>query len=339
VNRDKSGGSRGRQVQPYQDMVPPSTWGERRARYHHPRGQGYTVDRPVQRTFAQTGTAAPEGRVRIQKSLPPLAAHIPARSSRQGRGRRGSGFWRRIVGFFAVLVLVVAAAGFVLVSPGFHIRSVAVMGTTNATVIHAITQMSMVGQNIFLIDLASLTDRIDAIPLVESADIQKVWPDQLVVNVVERLPVMLWQTPQQTYSVDSHGVIMALASATTGAEHLMTVVDMRSNGVTQRVQPGTHLNAADVTFARQVFEQLPQLAGIATFTLRYTVDTRSSSGSFIVASPQGWIAYLGGAGDGNPLSNRLVELQQILKKAQQDQLTLATIDLRYGLRPVFTVKS
>jgi cell division septal protein FtsQ len=321
-------------------MTPPSTWGERRersARYHRSQGQQYTVNRPVARTFRQNGIAAPEGRVHYQKSLPPMRSSIPPRSSRQGRRR---GFWRRIVGFLAVLTLISVALGFALFSPSFRIRSVAVMGTTNPALIHAIEQMNMVGQNIFLIDVTSYTDRVDAIPLVESADIQKTWPDQLVVNIVERLPVMLWQTQQQTYSVDSHGVVIAPASATSGAEHLLTVVDMRSKAVTQQVRPGTHLNEGDITFALQVFEQLPQAVGINTFSLRYVVaNTQAANGSFVVVAPQGWVAYLGSARDSNPLSNRLVELQQILKKAQQDQLTLATIDLRYGLRPVFTVKN
>ena len=122
----------------------------------------------------------------------------------------------------------------------------------------------------------------------------------------------------------------------------MTVVDARSKGVTQRVQPGTQLSAADIAFAQQVFAQLPQVTSISTFTLRYdtATDSQSSgSGSFIVVSPQGWIAYLGSADDANPLDNRLVKLQQILSRAQQQQLNLATVDLRYGLRPVFTVKA
>lgn len=336
MNRDITGESRRRQVRPRQESVLPSTWEERRARYRRPQGQPYTVNRPVARTFRQSGVAAPEGRVPFQKSLPPMRSSIPPRSSRQARKR---GFLRRFLGFFAVLALVIAAVGFALFSPSFHVRSVAVMGTTSPKVINAIKQMNMIGQNIFLIDLASLTDRIDAIPLVQSADIQKTWPDQLVVNIVERLPVLLWQTPQQTYSVDSHGVVIGLASDTTGAEHLMTVIDMRSKAVTQQVLPGTRLNYADISFALQVFERLPQVVGMNTFTLRYTVsNAQASNGSFIVVSPQGWIAYLGNNSDSNPLDNRLVELQQILKKAQQDQLTLATIDVRYGLRPVFTVK-
>jgi hypothetical protein len=99
-----------------------------------------------------------------------------------------------------------------------------------------------------------------------------------------------------------------------------------------------------------VFTSLPQLTGISAFQLRYddTIYTGSArstispvadgSGSFIVESPDGWIAYLGGASDANPLENRLIELQQILTIAQQKQLPLATIDLRYGLYPVYTLK-
>ncbi|MGH2481556.1 MAG: cell division protein FtsQ/DivIB, partial [Ktedonobacteraceae bacterium] len=173
------------------------------------------------------------------------------------------------------------------------------------------------------------------------ASIQKAWPGSLTVTVVERRPVLLWQTPRATYSVDSHGIVIGLASQTAGTGHLMTVVDARIKGVTQHVQPGTQLNATDIAFAQQVFAQMPLFAGVTVFTLHYdaTGSKTSGEGSFIVESSQGWKAYLGGADDTNPLDNRLVELRQILSKAQQQQWNLATIDLRYGLRPVFTVKA
>jgi hypothetical protein len=66
--------------------------------------------------------------------------------------------------------------------------------------------------------------------------------------------------------------------------------------------------------------------------------TVGEGGSFTVASSDGWIAYLGGANDANPLDNRLNELQQILALARKQRLNVATIDLRFGLRPVYTVK-
>ncbi|HKF38808.1 MAG TPA: FtsQ-type POTRA domain-containing protein, partial [Ktedonobacteraceae bacterium] len=196
------------------------------------------------------------------------------------------------------------------------------------------------GQNIFLLDVGALSTRIEALPSVASVNLEKLLPDQLVVSVVERTPVLLWQTRQGTFSVDSNGVVIAAASESSGTDHLMTVVDVRSGAAAPRVQPGFHLNAADIAFAMQVFARLPQLAGASPFTLHYDVVPRQGGhASFIVAGPAGWLAYLGSANDSNPLDNRLLELQQILSFAQQQGLNLATIDLRFALRPVFTLKS
>src|SRR5690242_922267 len=102
------------------------------------------------------------------------------------------------------------------------------------------------------------------------------------------------------------------------------------------------MNVTDITFSMQIFAQLPQMNGNSGFTLRYNNAESAgegANGSFVVASSSGWLAYLGGADDNNLLTNRLIELQQILNLAQKQQLSLATVDLRYGLRPVYTLKS
>jgi hypothetical protein len=117
----------------------------------------------------------------------------------------------------------------------------------------------------------------------------------------------------------------------------------------QSLKTGMHLDAAEISFALAVFKSLPQVTGINTFKLRYDgtmyPDTTSgpwtpgSRGSYVVESPDGWIAYLGNAADANPLENRLIELQQILQLTQKQGQHLATIDVRYGLHPVYTLKS
>ena len=336
----QKGEERKRTVRPHQEMVQPSTLAERderRARYRSQRGQQYTAGRMARRTLLQTGVAAPEGRVQPKpRPLPPMRAGIPVRS---GQHRRKKSLWRRFLALFAVLALMGVAGGFAVFSPSFRVRSVTVTGTSNPTLVKSVQQMGMQGQNIFLIDLTGITNRIDAIPLVNSATISKAWPDQLTVSVVERLPVLLWQVNGKTYSVDRHGIVIGLASEIAGTSQLMTIVDARSKQVTSLVQPGTHLNAADIAFALQVSQRLPQVVDVSRFTLKYGAPgSPAESGSFIVVSSQGWLAYLGGSDDSNPLDNRLQELAQILRRAQSSQLNLATIDLRYGLRPVFTVK-
>ena len=340
VNREETPVRRRNVTMPGQIQQPP-TWSERRARHQRAQSQ-QRGQRLVKRTLAQTGLPAPVGQVRTVRSLPRQQPLIPTRSG--NRARRGS-FWRRILGAFMLLTLGMVVVGFGLFSPTFHIQQVTVNGTSSDVLVRSIQQMGAQGQNIFLIDIPALESRIDALPQIARTTVQKQLPDQLVVSVVERLPVLLWQVPGATYSVDSQGVVIGQASAT--GTHLMSVVDMRTKGVTQQVRPGTHLNADDIAFALQVFERLPQETGINNFTLRYTTVTfpgttssnAQASSSFVLVSPQGWIAYLGSADDSNPLDNRLVELQQILNKAQQEQWNLATIDLRSGLRPTFTLKS
>jgi len=117
----------------------------------------------------------------------------------------------------------------------------------------------------------------------------------------------------------------------------------------QQIRPGMRLNQADIQFATDVFDRLPRLTGVTVFKLYYDGTMYGNTtnefggtggrGSYIVESSTGWQAYLGGASDANPLDNRLIELQQILALAQEEQLNLATIDLRYGLRPVYTLKT
>jgi hypothetical protein len=213
------------------------------------------------------------------------------------------------------------------------------MGTQNQRLVESIQHMGIQGQNIFLLDAGGLTTRIEALPMVASANLSKQLPNLVIINVVERRPVLLWQTQQGTFSVDSTGVVIGPASDITATDHLMTVVDARADAA-QQVHTGAFLNAADIAFARQVQTHLQQLSGIPSFTLRYDrVPRQGGQASFIVVSSTGWLAYLGGAGDTNPLDNRLIELQQILSLAQQKQLHLATIDLRFGSRPVYTLKA
>ncbi len=332
------------------ETVHPSAYvryAQRRNRLYEERTRERPHTQRAARTLAQTGTQAPPGQVRYaRRSLPQHHTPVPVRS---GQFRQRRGFLWRIFGLFVGVAILMLACTYALAGPAFRIEQVSITGTHNNALMQRIQQMGMQGQNIFLLDVPGLIARIDALPAVESASLQKQWPNQLVITVQERVPVLLWQTKNGTYSVDGQGVV--IAPEMPGTNHLLMVKDLRNTNLgstaVSRIQPGDRINSADIAFAAQVFSQLPKLSGLATFTLLYD-DTTSASygqgspvkdGVFVIQSGAGWIAYLGGPGDSNPLYNRLVELQQILTLAQQQQLTLATIDVRYGLRPVYTLKS
>src|SRR5579859_4613518 len=177
------------------------------------------------RTLAVTGERATGG---VKRSLPQYhASPVPRRSGlRHGRRR---GFLWKLLGIFALLLMVVLGANFALTSAAFRVVQVSVAGTHNPMLVQTIQHMGIQGQNIFLIDVAALSARIDLLPMVGSANLEKQWPNTLQVIVSERRPVLLWQTRNGTYSVDRNGVVIAPASETTGADTLMTVVDVRNH--------------------------------------------------------------------------------------------------------------
>lgn len=345
VEREQARALRGRRVTMPHEAVQPMTWAERQERFRQPRGERSTRRRLVKRTLAQTGRQAPVGQMRVNKPLPARRAG-PSVPPRRRQAQRGRSFWRRLLGFLTLLAVVGGAIGFALLSPTFHVQQVTISGTQNQALIDSIRHMGIQGQNIFLLNSSAVISHLEAFPLVASASLGIQLPGTAIVTIEERVPVLLWQSGKSTFGIAQNGVVIAPLDELNGTNHLALVVDERR---APSMRPGTRLNAANIAFAEQVFARAPGIAGVAPFALQY-VDrvpsgggsapaNQTGSGSYVVNSANGWKAYLGDATNSNPLSNRLLELQQILTMARQQNLQLATIDLRFGFRPTYTLKS
>ncbi len=328
---------------------------QRQQRMRHERARPPKRVVYASRTLAQTGTRAQSGRLNIVR--PPLPYHQSPVPRRSGQLRARHSLLGRVLSFFAISAVLALVLGFTLTSSAFRIEQVNVTGTHNDALIRTVQGMGMQGQNIFLLDVPILKERVGtASPLVASVDISKQWPNQVTVTVVERTPALLWRTSQGTYSVDQRGVVIAPMSDTVGSR-LGTVIDVtpQSHGkASGLLRPGQQLDPGMIGFALSVFQRLPQVTGIHQFELHYDgtmyasqsvqlgggSGVQASKGAYIVKSPDGWQAYLGGEADPNPLDNRLIELREILNLVQKQQIAVSTIDLRYGLRPVIVpVKS
>lgn len=327
------------------EAVQPLSWAERRERFRSPAADQPARGRLVQRTLAQTGRPAPIGRMRLSKAPSYRRARtaVPARSS---RGKRGWRLWRRVAGFFAVLVVLSIGIGFALVSPTFHVQQVNIEGTQNARLIDAIRHMGIQGQDIFLLDSARVVARLETMPAVTSANLMIQLPGSVTVAIQERVPVLLWQTGHITFGIGQDGVVIAPQSELHGTGNLAFIIDRRQH---TGMHAGMRLNTADVAFVEAIFAQASTLRGMASFHLQY-VDTvtegtqsvaanQEGRGSYVIESADGWQAYLGDEQNSNSLTDRLIELQQILDIAQRQHLRLDTIDLRFGSRAVYTIKS
>lgn len=334
-----------RQVTMPHEAIQPLSWAERHERYRQFPHSG--TGRLVQRTLSQTGRPAPVGQMRRTSAVNvrrSKGSPVPTRRRRQ----HGKGFWSKFWGFLAVLLVIVGGVTFALTSTTFHVQNLTISGTQNQELLSSIRRMGIQGQDIFLLNQSALTARLEALPLVAFASLTVQLPDSVLITVRERVPVLFWQHGHSIYGVAQDGTVIAPQSQLSDGNslHLIEVVDQRTDA---QVRPGTRFNAQDIPFVKQLFQQLPGIEGVAPFTLQY-IDrivvngkagpaNEGGRGSYVVVSASGWLAYIGDGTNGNSLADRLQELQQILSLARQQHLKLATIDLRFGLRLTYTLKS
>lgn len=64
------------------------------------------------------------------------------------------------------------------------------------------------GQPILAIDIAAARDRLEHIPWIESATVERRLPDLVYVRLVERQPIALWQHEGRFSVIDTKGVVM-----------------------------------------------------------------------------------------------------------------------------------
>jgi len=135
---------------------------------------------------------------------------------------------RRLLVIFANVVLAIAiAAGATWLwqrahrDERFAIRTIDVSGRNHAD---AAAVRGIVGRyqgaNLFQLDIAALQAKLEAIPWVEKAAIEKGLPDTLRIEIVERVPAALVEIDGTPRYIDANGVIFAPFDAKIGGADL-----------------------------------------------------------------------------------------------------------------------
>ena len=102
-------------------------------------------------------------------------------------------------------------------------------------------------------DAALARERLEALPLVQSASVRKLYPDGVVISLVEREPYALWQVDGEVYVISMDGQVIDLFRPDPRYVALPLVVGEAANGrldeyfglidsagpLTQRIRAGT----------------------------------------------------------------------------------------------------
>ncbi len=141
------------------------------------------------------------------------------------------GFWRFVLGlvliFAAILFCALWLGGFLpqakkstsdffknrLMSMGFVVEQVDVLGQGSLSqrdVLRAVGVQP--GDYLFDLDLDAAQNRVENITWVERAIVRRLWPDRIVVQVIERKPYAIWQNDGAFQLVDKQGNVISEAN-------------------------------------------------------------------------------------------------------------------------------
>lgn len=65
-------------------------------------------------------------------------------------------------------------------------------------------------QSLVFLDVNDLRERLERVPLVESATVRKLYPNELVITLTERKPYALWQNNGELFIIASDGTVIDL---------------------------------------------------------------------------------------------------------------------------------
>ncbi|MET1232467.1 MAG: FtsQ-type POTRA domain-containing protein [Candidatus Limnocylindrales bacterium] len=200
----------------------------------------------------------------------------------------------------AGLVLVSSAAALygMTASPAFRLRDdgVVVRGadfTGEATVLAAIGLDGDARPNLFTLDTSRLAANLLALPAIDAdrpdaASVRVALPDRLVVEVQERVPILVWQVGDRGLLVDVHGVVVSELSAGATSD-LPAISDERPASAELGV--GDRIGETDLEVARRIAALTPAFLGSTSESLETVITEKE--GFVLHARPKSWRAVFG----------------------------------------------
>lgn len=116
--------------------------------------------------------------------------------------------WKNVLAGVVVVGLLGAGVWAVWFSTLLSVQGVEVTGTA-ALQPQQVRRAAAVplGEPLVSVDLSAVRNRIAALAAVESVDVSRQWPDQVLVEVTERTPIAVIEIGGKVRGLDRHGVV------------------------------------------------------------------------------------------------------------------------------------
>ncbi len=177
------------------------------------------------------------------------------------------------------------------------------------------------GDSMFRLDMGSAEERVAYLPLVQSVQIERRWPQTVRIRITERAPWGYWQVGADRYAIDVEGVVLTAAAAPDGAP---VITDL---GNPVRLVPGDHVDLDAVRLTQALAQRVPETLQLNIAALEYSPST-----GLTLMTDAGYRVVVG---DSQNMDYKLAVWQTIEAELGREEMAGHVLDLRFGDRPSF----
>ena len=116
-----------------------------------------------------------------------------------------------ILAFVVVVSLLASFRSYLLRAPKFAIGIKEIQGLRHLSegqVLLKLKEIEEQDRSLFALDLDALRKSVELLPWVKAATVRRVWPDRLMIQVTERVPIAFVRIDDSTQMVDEEGVLL-----------------------------------------------------------------------------------------------------------------------------------
>ncbi len=224
----------------------------------------------------------------------------------------------------AILIIILAIAGLMQFARAeqFKVGQVQVDGIEMLTSAQVRSLLGVEGKSLFFLDPAAVTQNLQLAAEVKSAQVTLVWPNKIVVQVEERLPMIEWNDAGRVWWLSSDGVAYVERGEHQGLIKIRS--DREVLSVVENAQTPV-LNPSLLRAAASLSKHLPQIQD-------WIYDAEHGLG---FSDSYGWLVYFGTGGD-MPMKVRIY--QAIAEKLSADGIQAEMVSVEDQSAPYYAVR-
>jgi len=116
-----------------------------------------------------------------------------------------------LLAFLVLLSILASFRSYLLRSPKFAIGIKEIQGLrhlSESQVLLKLKEIEEQDRSLFALDIDGLRKSVELLPWVKTATVRRIWPDRLMVQVTERVPIAFSRIDDSTQLVDEDGVLL-----------------------------------------------------------------------------------------------------------------------------------